>query len=39
MPIPVFWPREFRRLYGPWGHKERDTTELLSLSCQDYLAL
>ena len=22
---PVFWPREFRGLYSPWGHKESDT--------------
>ena len=29
---PVFWPGEFHRLYNPWGHKESDTTERLSLS-------
>ena len=29
---PVFWPGEFLGLYSPWGHKESDTTELLSLS-------
>ena len=29
---PVFWPREFHGLYSPWGHKESDTTERLSLS-------
>ena len=29
---PVFWPREFHGLYSPWGHKESDTTEQLSLS-------
>ena len=28
---PVFWPREFNGLYNPWGHKELDTTERLSL--------
>ena len=22
LPSPVFWPREFHGLYGPWGHKE-----------------
>ena len=22
IPTPVFWPREFHRLYSPWGHKE-----------------
>ena len=24
---PVSWPKEFHRLYSPWGHKESDTTE------------
>ena len=32
LPTPVFWPGEFRGLYSPWGHKEFDTTERLSLS-------
>ena len=32
LPTPVFWPRELHGLYGPWGHKELDTTEYLSLS-------
>ena len=32
LPIPVFWPGEFHGLYSPWGHKELDTTEHLSLS-------
>ena len=27
LPTPVFWPREFHGLYGPWDHKELDTTE------------
>ena len=31
LPTPVFWLREFQRLYSPWGHKESDTTEWLSL--------
>ena len=31
-PTPVFWPGEFHGLYSPWGHKESDTTEQLSLS-------
>ena len=31
-PIPVFWPREFHGLYSPWGCKESDMTEQLSLS-------
>ena len=22
----AFWPREFHRLYSPWGHKESDMT-------------
>ena len=29
---PVFWLGEFHGLYSPWGHKESDTTEWLSLS-------
>ena len=32
LPTPVFWPGEFRGLYSPWGRKESDTTERLSLS-------
>ena len=32
LPTPVFWPREFHRLYSPWGRKESDRTERLSLS-------
>ena len=32
LPTPVFWPGEFQGLYGPWGHKEFDMTERLSLS-------
>ena len=31
-PLPVFLPREFHGLYSPWGRKELDTTETLSLS-------
>ena len=31
LPNPVFWPREFHGLYSPWGRKELDTTEQLSL--------
>jgi len=34
LPTLVFWPGEFHGLYSPWGHKEFDTTELLSLSLQ-----
>ena len=29
--IPVFWPGELHGLYSPWGRKESDTTEQLSL--------
>ena len=29
---PVFWPGESQGLYSPWGRKESDTTERLSLS-------
>ena len=32
LPTPVFWPGEFYGLYSPWGHKESDMTERLSLS-------
>ena len=32
LPTPVFWPGEFHGLYSPWGHKESDTTEQLSVS-------
>ena len=32
LPTPVFWPGEFHALYSPWGHKEQDMTESLSLS-------
>ena len=34
LPIPVFWPGELPGLYGPWGHKESDTTEQLALDSQ-----
>ena len=32
LPTPVFWPGEFHGLYSPWGCKESDTMERLSLS-------
>ena len=32
LPTPVLWPGEFHGLYSPWGHKESDMTEQLSLS-------
>ena len=31
LPVPVFWPGQFHGLYSPWGRKESDTTEGLSL--------
>ena len=31
LPTPVFWPGEFNGLYSPWGCKESDMTERLSL--------
>ena len=31
LPTPVFRPGEFHGLYSPWGRKELDTTEQLSL--------
>ena len=31
LPTPVFWPGEFHGLYSPWGRKESDVTERLSL--------
>ena len=31
LPTPVFQPGEFHGLYSPWGHKELDVTEWLSL--------
>ena len=38
LPIPVFWPGEFHGLYSPWGHKESDTTEWLSLTSHQVVA-
>ena len=32
LPTAVFWPGEFHGLYSPWGCKESDMTEQLSLS-------
>lgn len=29
---PVFWPGELHGLYSPWGRRESDTTEQLSLT-------
>ena len=38
LPTPVCWPGEFHGLYRPWGCKESDTTEQLSLSKQERLS-
>ena len=35
LPTPVFWPGEFHGLYTPWGRKESDTAEQLSLRFRD----
>ena len=32
VPTPLFWSGEFQGLYSPWGRKESDTTEQLSLN-------
>ena len=32
----VFWPGEFHGLYSPWGWKELDTTQGLSLSVYNF---
>ena len=32
LPTPMFWPGESHGLYSPWGCKELNTTERLSLS-------
>ena len=36
---PVFWPGEFHGLYCPWGPKELDVTERLSLSLSEYVCV
>ena len=36
LPTPVFWPGEFHGLCSPWGGKESDMTEQLSLSLLTY---
>ena len=35
LPTPVFWPGEFHGLYSPWGGKESDMAEQLSLFISD----
>ena len=39
LPTPVFWPGEFHGLYSPWGRKESDRTEQLSLSLSFYVCI
>ena len=39
LPIPVFWPGKFQGLYSPWGCKESDTTEPLSLSVENLMGV
>ena len=44
LPTPVFFPGEFHRQrnlegYSPWGHKESDTAEGLTLSHADDTSL
>ena len=36
LPAPVFWPGEFQGLYSPWGSKDLDMTEWLSLFTSFY---
>ena len=38
-PLLVFWPGQFHGLYSPWGHKESNTTEQLSLHFTTLLLL
>ena len=39
LPTLVFWPGEFHGPNNPWGHKESDTTERLSLHFTSYIYL
>ena len=34
LPTPIFWPGEFHKPYSPWGCKEADITQQLSLCFQ-----
>ena len=38
LPTPVFWPGEFHGLYSPWGHKQSDMTEQLSLQSNKHFS-
>jgi len=37
LPTPVFQPGEFHGLFSPWGCKESDTAEQLSLPDDKYV--
>ena len=39
LPSPVFWPVEFHGLYNPWGFKESDMNEQLSLHMHLYACI
>ena len=32
LPTPVFFPKKFHGVYTPWGRKELDMTERLSIT-------
>ena len=38
LPTPVFWPGEFCGFHSPWGRKELDMTESLSLGTENICA-
>ena len=39
LPTSVFWSREFQGLYNPWGCKESDMTEQLSLTSFHFIPI
>ena len=39
LPTPEFWPGRFHGLYSPWGWKESDMTEWLSLKFENIFTL
>jgi len=39
LPTPGFWPGKFHGLYSPWGCKESNMTEQISLSLRFWLAI
>ena len=36
LPTSVFWPGEFHGLYSPWGRRESNMTERLSVSLHSH---